>query len=355
MVLLCQRFITTSFQAKIDNTGSCFYILSRQGVIEHLLQPLIIIEAEAMPGISQETLSIFIQILVNGSCIKIEESSIDHQHFETLVVAGLLSNGIASIPSTTLSKESKPIITTPVQKKPLPRISDEYSMIFSQLSQSASNPNTSIIPPGPVVTKRIKPTLASILYVNFNFFKFRLQTRWLIDFFSAKVHPSAGCLMKIILEKIEENNLCTASTRITLFNIIQRLPSDAPSFSLSPVNNLGFSDSYTGNIVTNVTAYLQLMMEASMGVLFRHKDETELSIGVSFDAIKSLSQSLLCEQYISDRFGDSSLRIYRLLKLKQLLEEKQISKLAMISLKDVRERLFQLHKNGLVSIQVNFF
>ena len=46
------------------------------------------------------------------------------------------------------------------------------------------------------------------------------------------------------------------------------------------------------------------------------------------------------------------LLLLELLGLKQLLEEKQISKFAMISLKDVRERLFQLHKNGFVSIQV---
>jgi DNA-directed RNA polymerase III subunit RPC3 len=57
------------------------------------------------------------------------------------------------------------------------------------------------------------------------------------------------------------------------------------------------------------------------------------------------------EAYIAIRFGQTSARIFRILVAKKFLEEKTISKIAMISGKEARERLYVLLNAGLVLLQ----
>lgn len=60
---------------------------------------------------------------------------------------------------------------------------------------------------------------------------------------------------------------------------------------------------------------------------------------------------LILETYISVRFGGPSARVFRILLKKRMVEERQIAKLAMLTGKDVRERLYQLLQLGLVQLQ----
>lgn len=53
---------------------------------------------------------------------------------------------------------------------------------------------------------------------------------------------------------------------------------------------------------------------------------------------------------VNNYYGDKSSRIFRLLLLKKYLQQKQIGELAMISVKDAKERLSTLFKDGLVRI-----
>ena len=290
-------------------------------------------------SLSKETLSLFIKAIMNGGSVSIsEEEPANLHYFEALV-----SNGFLRCDEEYLSKgEKKQGTPLPVKAKRTfdNHHEDEYAMmLYSQFQPLESTS----------MAKRIKMTLSPTLHVNWDLFKFRFQSRWLVGFFTARIHSSAGAIMKIILEKLETNIPSLTSTRITLFDILQNLPPDASLIKVGS-NPSGLVNS---SILSNITTLVLLMIDSSMDILHKYKDESELSIGLNLNALKRASQALLCEKYVQDRFGDDSFKIFRLLGAKQLLEEKQISKLAMLSLKDVRERLFQLHKCGFISIQVS--
>eukprot|EP01126_Amoeba_proteus_P066031 TRINITY_DN9490_c0_g1_i1.p1 TRINITY_DN9490_c0_g1~~TRINITY_DN9490_c0_g1_i1.p1 ORF type:complete len:185 (+),score=57.56 TRINITY_DN9490_c0_g1_i1:321-875(+) len=57
------------------------------------------------------------------------------------------------------------------------------------------------------------------------------------------------------------------------------------------------------------------------------------------------------ESVVIAKFGYESLRIFRLLLLKNSLEENQIAKLSMLSITDVRERLVQMLHEDCVRVQ----
>lgn len=59
----------------------------------------------------------------------------------------------------------------------------------------------------------------------------------------------------------------------------------------------------------------------------------------------------LVESFINQRFGSTSTRIFRIIGAHKMVEEKTISKIAMIPAKDTRDRLYQLLKLGLVILQ----
>ena len=65
---------------------------------------------------------------------------------------------------------------------------------------------------------------------------------------------------------------------------------------------------------------------------------------------KFLASSLIA-RFISVKWSTLSLRLYNLLKVKGFLQEKTISSLGLMPLKEVRERIYLLFLNGLVHLQ----
>jgi DNA-directed RNA polymerase III subunit RPC3 len=59
----------------------------------------------------------------------------------------------------------------------------------------------------------------------------------------------------------------------------------------------------------------------------------------------------LIESVVALKFGEPSLRIWRLLWLKRHLEQKQISELALVPLKEARERLYTMFAHDFVHLQ----
>ena len=55
---------------------------------------------------------------------------------------------------------------------------------------------------------------------------------------------------------------------------------------------------------------------------------------------------------MKERFGSKSLRIFRLILLKTMLEQKQVADVAMIPGKEAKELLYTLLAEGFVSLQV---
>jgi len=71
---------------------------------------------------------------------------------------------------------------------------------------------------------------------------------------------------------------------------------------------------------------------------------------------KKCSEVLCCstlECVVRERYGSKALRIFRLLLLKRLLDQKQVEESAMLSSKEAREILYTLMADNFVSVQVS--
>jgi DNA-directed RNA polymerase III subunit RPC3 len=58
------------------------------------------------------------------------------------------------------------------------------------------------------------------------------------------------------------------------------------------------------------------------------------------------------ECIVRERFGSKACRVFRLLLMKKMLEQKQVSDMAMIPAKEAKEILYTLLAEGFVSLQV---
>lgn len=70
----------------------------------------------------------------------------------------------------------------------------------------------------------------------------------------------------------------------------------------------------------------------------------------------SHSSEVICrasiESIIKERFGSKCFRVFRLLLLKRMLEQKQVADMAMIPSKEAKELLYVLMAENYVTLQV---
>merc|ERR550534_221960 len=67
-------------------------------------------------------------------------------------------------------------------------------------------------------------------------------------------------------------------------------------------------------------------------------------------SIELICQSA-CSTVVQEKFGSKACRVFRLLIQKELLEQKQISELAMIPFKEVKELLYKLFEERFLKMQ----
>jgi DNA-directed RNA polymerase III subunit RPC3 len=93
------------------------------------------------------------------------------------------------------------------------------------------------------------------------------------------------------------------------------------------------------------------MIQVSEGMLTMTEEKTTFSIRYHADKAHQLLSNLAVASYIHDRFGVASHRLWRCLVKKGVVEEKHLSKIALIDLRETRERLLQLFAHGLIELQ----
>lgn len=104
------------------------------------------------------------------------------------------------------------------------------------------------------------------------------------------------------------------------------------------------------NTKTPIMHYLEIM-EQDLSYVYQDDVRAGGTFRVDWlEARKHVCYNMI-ESFIKDRFGLASLRIFRIIKTKKMVEERTISRVALISPKECRERLYQLLQNGLVTLQ----
>lgn len=164
-----------------------------------------------------------------------------------------------------------------------------------------------------------------------------------VEIVTRKLNKSAGLVVEGILNLSDCSNdpLITFNT----FQLSQKLPKDL-TFPLETA-----SGNYSSGLAASpLLQYLNLLAQNFDFV------QAQSSLGANAFAfnVKKAARHLrllLIESFIRARFGSPSARIFKILLAKKMFEERQIAKVAMITSKEVRERLYALLKVGLVQLQ----
>lgn len=126
--------------------------------------------------------------------------------------------------------------------------------------------------------------------------------------------------------------------------------SDKP-MSRGQIINKAIEDK-TCETVTEVDTYLKLF-DQDLNARFIYRVENTSDGGRfsvnRYNIFHHLIQETLAT-IVNDYYGDKSSRIFRLLLIKKYLQQKAIGELAMISVKDAKERLSTLFRDGFVQI-----
>ena len=98
--------------------------------------------------------------------------------------------------------------------------------------------------------------------------------------------------------------------------------------------------------------YLDALVTCKTGILRRSDERAGGVYQIKLKGCVDAMKENLILSMVNETCGSPSCRIWRLLKEKRKLDEKQITKLALMHEKNVRELLYSMFKIGLVFIQV---
>ena len=99
--------------------------------------------------------------------------------------------------------------------------------------------------------------------------------------------------------------------------------------------------------------YLELMCKDASKMVARRvnpHDPSFVLYAVQTDSLLATLRAKYTESVIASRFGMHSLRIYRMLTIHKMLEQKQVAELGMLNARETRERLFGMYAAGVLTL-----
>lgn len=200
----------------------------------------------------------------------------------------------------------------------------------------------------PIKMKRSKLNVApesdELLFVRINvdgFLRSLFQEN-LVKHVSCSINESAGVVIDASLAVL--GGKLDSSTTFGSFQVGARVPTDYKLL----VDNRG------GNNMSSekpaVSQYLDYFCQ-NLGFFERIDHRADGLYHIDFEKAIECLRLASIEAYVRSKFGQASLRILRILQDRKMLEEKTISKLAMVSPKETRERLYILLDAGMVALQ----
>jgi hypothetical protein len=281
------------------------------------------IVAKVAEKVSVEAADLLLEIIVAGRVKFLEITD----HSESLRC--LLNEGIIEVVTTEMCQFSYETAAVPVGDK---RKLDEELLFPSNSKKSKTAPGTPVTESSQIFIRfKSKETIFRLIF-----------TEKLVESVTRRLNRSAGKVVETILE-LSSSLLTETEITFNTFQLTQKLPKDL-TFPLETSSSAG------GLAASPLLQYLHLLAQ-NFDYL-----QAQSSLGAnafSFNVTKALRylRLMLIESFIRARFGIPSARIFKILLSKRMYEERQIAKVAMITSKEVRERLYALLKVGLVYLQ----
>ncbi|KAF9415575.1 hypothetical protein BGZ94_000061 [Podila epigama] len=190
--------------------------------------------------------------------------------------------------------------------------------------------------------------------INFERFIIRWRNGQIAEIYESRLNPTAKAIMSTILKELEPKMINCKEERSSVFNtmqLISNLPKD-----VNLIDTLEFNPSELGSHNSKPTEgeclekYIQILEEDLLEILKRDSGRSGYYV-VQLKTASTIMKKNLIQAIVSTRFGSPYVRIMNMLLDKGKLEEKQISKYAMMPVKDVREKLTTLCTFGVLNLQ----
>ncbi|XP_049849583.1 DNA-directed RNA polymerase III subunit rpc3-like [Schistocerca gregaria] len=169
--------------------------------------------------------------------------------------------------------------------------------------------------------------------VNYNRFNFEACKDACIQLVAQKIDISASEIIKEMFEINESSRLISEER---LFNNL----TNPERSEKNPATN-----QITKQCLKN---YLDLMTRCSCDFLIQVQPSI---FTINLSGIVQVLKQNMVESIILSKFDRDGLRIFRLLRIKKLLEQKQVSEMAMIPIKETRDCLYKMLSQNYVQLQ----
>ncbi|KAI8360859.1 RNA polymerase III subunit RPC82-domain-containing protein [Choanephora cucurbitarum] len=201
--------------------------------------------------------------------------------------------------------------------------------------------------------KRKKEAMYQIdseVYFMLNYDKYNIYFRNLMmtDMATSRINKTAGIILKAFFRhgkdkmKNIKDDYSPAATVSHIANLLE-----PETFRRGDI--VIQADRQAPSVLQVVEGYFQLLRVDRFLAL---RDELGANqYAVDFKKLRQMIKQEILEGLITDRFGQASCRLVRILLSKGKLDEQQLQRLSMLPLKDVRQKLNQLILHHIISIQ----
>ncbi|KAI9595422.1 RNA polymerase III subunit RPC82-domain-containing protein [Syncephalis fuscata] len=188
--------------------------------------------------------------------------------------------------------------------------------------------------------------------INFERFNIRLRNQQIVRYFVERVNRAAGAVINTLLTLIEPNIYSLKDSRSkskSLMQIGHHIPT-----SVDLASSIVFDDHYSGRVRPRnelISELLDVMVADVSGVLIRTDSRGGGEYAIAFDRVNALQKRKAIESTALEHFGNAACRILKLLYSRGKMDEKQVSRLVMLPMKDTRELLQALALYGFAELQ----
>lgn len=195
----------------------------------------------------------------------------------------------------------------------------------------------------PVKGKRARPSEdaepGAFVRISLGKFIHAIWHEQLVAYTRRRINDAAGA---VVAAALAQSGASAARTVLSSFDVAKGVPAGTPLLvDTDPGRPRGGQP---------VQQYLEVISQ-DVAFLVKHGEQAGGQYYIDFaQSVETLLVATLAA-YIVGRFGPTSARIFRILLGRRYLEEKVVSKIAMISGKECRERLYALYQAGLLHIQ----
>jgi len=180
--------------------------------------------------------------------------------------------------------------------------------------------------------------------VNFSQFNQVERENAMLAYVREKINSAAAYLYAVMLRLSREG-----TQSFTTNQLLERLHEQRGSGVLG----LEVPPAVSKIDASTLDNYLELMSKDPSQMIARRvnpHDPSFVMYAVQIDSLLATIKSKTLESVISHKFGAHSLRIYRMLTIHKMLEQKQVAELGMLNARETRERLFCMYAAGVLTL-----